>query len=309
MLLAFAMLPPDPLPPLRRRQLLAAACGLSLAARSHATAPPLIRHSMAEPDASEPPYRLQVLRLLLDRTVARHGPYGLQADTADVTQTRNLAQLKSGAIDVWASMLSRSREQAGISIPICLRRGINGVRLPIVLARRRAEFEQLRHVQALRTCRFGQVSHWPDVRALTANGFTVEGIHSLDTFAAMLRLQRFDVFLLAADEAHAIVDTYPDLVVLDDWAIAYPSIYGFFVSPLQPALAERLREGWRACLADGSFAALFEARLGPGVQRARLDRRRWFCLPNPDLPDSASLRQRALWHPLVWQKLLAQLPH
>ena len=298
------MTPTDRLPA-SRRQLLLAACAASMAPGAQAQAPQLIRHNMADGDESAPPYRLQVLRLLLDRTRAGHGPYELRADGSATTQSRALAQLRAGDIDVWASMCSRSRLDAGLSIPICLRRGVNGVRLPVVLAERRGEFEGLRHPMALRTYRYGQVSHWPDARVLAGNGFRFEAVQTLEAFPAMLRLRRFDIFLLAADEAHAIAELHPDLVVLDGWCMAYPSVYGFFVNARQPALARRLREGWAQCLADGSFAALFEAHLGPQVQRAQLDRRHWFRLPNPDLPDGMPLRERALWHPLVWQRLLA----
>lgn len=293
---------PCPVP--LRRQLLLAACAAGMAPGAQAQAPLLIRHNMADGNAA-PPYRLQVLRLLLERTQASHGPFTLQADSGATTQSRALAQLRAGDIDVWASMCSRSREDAGLSIPICLRRGVNGVRLPVVLAERSAEFENLRHLLALRTYRFGQVSHWPDARVLASNGFKLEAVQTLEAFPAMLRLRRFDIFLLAADEAHAIAQAHPDLRVLDGWCLAYPSLYGFFVNARLPALAGRLREGWARCLADGSFAALFDAHLGPQIQRAQLDKRRWFRLPNPDLPDGMPLRERALWHPQVWQHLLA----
>ena len=56
--------------------------------------------------------------------------YELRTDLSSTTQSRALAQLRAGDIDVWASMCSRSRQDAGISLPICLRRGVNGVRLP-----------------------------------------------------------------------------------------------------------------------------------------------------------------------------------
>lgn len=300
-----------------RRQLLATACraglatGLALAPPRPRAQPPaattsVIRHNMSDTD--EPaPYRLQVLRLLLDRTRSSHGGYELRTDLSSTTQSRALAQLRAGDIDVWASMCSRSRQDAGISLPICLRRGVNGVRLPVVLAERRQEFEGLRHALALRTYRFGQVSHWPDARVLAGNGFKLEAVQTLEAFPAMLKLRRFDIFLLAADEAHAIVDAHPELAVLDGWCIAYPSIYGFFVNTRLPALADRLRAGWTQCLADGSFAALFETHLGRQVQRAQLEKRLWFRLPNPDLPDGMPLHERGLWHPLVWQKLLAPL--
>ncbi|MEO3711794.1 hypothetical protein [Roseateles flavus] len=294
---------PCPVP--LRRQLLLAACAAGMAPGAQAQPPLLIRHNMADGDESTPPYRLQVLRLLLDRTLASHGPYALRADGSATTQSRALAQLRAGDLDVWASMCSRSRQDAGLSIPICLRRGVNGVRLPVVLAERRGEFEGLRHPMALRTYRYGQVSHWPDVRVLAGNGFKLEAVQTLEAFPAMLRLRRFDIFLLAADEAHAIVEAHPDLLVLDRWCLAYPSVYGFFVNARQPALARRLREGWAQSLADGSFAALFDAHLGPQLQRAQLDKRLWFRLPNPDLPEGMPLRERGLWHPLVWQRLLA----
>lgn len=308
--------------PVRRRDLLAVACraglgssalggglggGLAMVSAAAPAAPLVIRHNMSEPDEAVAPYRLQVLRLLLDKTRATHGPYELQADFSHTTQSRAQAQLRAGDLDVWASMCSRSRQDAGLSIPVCLRRGINGVRLPVVLADRRREFEGLRHVMALHTSRIGQVSHWPDARVLIGNRFKVEAVQSLEAFPTMLRLRRFDVFLLAADEAHEVAADYPDLAVLDRWCVAYPSIYGFFVNARQPALARRLQAGWTAAQADGSFAALFDAHLGPQIARAQLERRQWFVLPNPDLPEGMPLQDRTLWHPLVWQRLLQPL--
>ncbi|WP_349741612.1 hypothetical protein [Roseateles cavernae] len=268
-----------------------------------ATAQP-IRHALAQQQSSHViTYELEVLQLLLDKTRPSHGDYALQA-TEVVTQNRAFLQLQAGAVDVLSSMSSTEREAQGLALRVCLYRGLLGVRLPVVLAGRAAELDALEQPEQLR---HGQVSDWPDSQILLANGWRVERMPRLAAFAELLRRQRIDTFALGAIEVYPIADAHPGLAVLQRWAIAYPSAFYFFVSPKRPELAERLRRGWELALADGSFVALFEQRIGPQLARARLDQRRWFVLNNPLLPPDTPLDKAPYWHPLVRSKLLPAL--
>ncbi|MDT9001821.1 hypothetical protein RQP53_21270 [Paucibacter sp. APW11] len=287
-----------------RRTLISAGVlgGLSLCAPARAAEPQLIRHSLI--DLGQPrSYRFSVLKLLLDKTMPRHGAYQLQ-HVESGTQSRALLQLQQGELDVWASMSSQAREAAAIPIRVCLRRGLNGIRLPIGLHARRLELDAVADLSTVRQLRFAQVESWPDSQVLERNGFKLQRIQRLELFEDMLRLGRFDLFALAADEAHGIVEPMRGIKVLEQWALAYPSVYYFFVNSKRPELAERLREGWDLALSDGSFFALFEQWAGPEVARARLAQRRWLALNNPDLPlDSLPLQDKRLWHPLVRERL------
>lgn len=260
---------------------------------------------MGEP-ADAPSYRLAVLKLLLDKTTSTQGPYTLE-DVESGTQSRAQLQLQQGVTDVWASMRSRARDEAGIPIPVCLRRGLNGVRLPIALTRRKSELAAIRQLEQARQHSIAQVFSWPDCQVLEANGFKLQRIQKLETMEEMLKLGRFDLFALAADEAHDIVNAMQGVSVLDGWCLAYPSAYIFYVNKQRPELAARLRLGWELVLADGSFAALFEKWAGAQVAKARLAQRRWLKLSNSDLPaQELAAADKRLWHPLVRERLYSQ---
>lgn len=263
---------------------------------------PLIRHSLVQLPEDAPNYELAVLRLLLDRTRASHGPYRL-AFAPPMTQSRAFLQLAGGEVDVASSITTTEHEAQALALRVCLYRGLLGIRLPIALTRRRAELQGVTTLEQARRLRLAQVESWPDTQILKANGWPVQPIARRDSFPALLERERIDLFALAAIEVYPIVDALPGLSVLDGWLIAYPTASYFFVSPRQPALAARLRKGWELVLADGSFVALFETWLGPQLQRAALNERRWLKLRNPDLPAGTPLQDERLWHPLVGARL------
>ena len=262
----------------------------------------LIRHALVDLPPGVPNYELAVLRLLLDRTVASHGPYRLTA-APPMTQSRAFLQLASGDLDLTSSVTTTEHEAQALPLRTCLYRGLLGIRLPIALARRRAELQGVVTLEQARQLRLAQVESWPDTQILKANGWPVQAIARRDSFPALLERERIDLFALGAIEVYPIVDALPGLCVLEGWLIAYPAPLYFFVSPSQPELAARLRRAWELVLADGSFVALFEQWVGPQMQRAALNDRRWLKLLNPNLPADTPLQDDRLWHPLVASKL------
>lgn len=265
---------------------------------------PLIRHSLVQLPQGAPNYELAVLQLLLERTRASHGPYRL-AFAPLMSQSRALLQLAGDELDVATSITTAQHESRALAVRVCLYRGLLGIRLPIALARRRAELERVASLDEARRLRLAQVESWPDTQILKANGWPVQAITRRDSFPELLVRERIDLFALGAIEVYPLVDALPALAVLGGWLIAYVAPSYFFVSPRRPELAERLRRGWDLALADGSFAALFEQWLGPQLQRAALPERRWLKLRNPGLPADTPLQDERLWHPLVSARLRA----
>lgn len=274
-----------------------------------AQADPLrVRHALAQQQsAAEITYELEVLQLLLDKTQASHGPYRLEG-SAPMTQNRAFLQLVAGEVDLISSMTSREREVQGLPLRVCLYRGLQGVRLPLMLSNRREELDAAGATQPPRALHNGQVADWPDTAVLAHNGWQVDRLPRLGQFGELLRRRRLDFVSLGVLEAYPIAGTRHEVVVGERWAIAYPSAFYFFVSPTRPELAERLRIGWDRALADGSFEALFEQRLGAQLRRARLEQRHWWRLENPALPASTPLADARLWHPLVRARLLKPGP-
>ncbi len=262
----------------------------------------VVRHSLVQLPEGVPNYELAVLRLLLDKTSASHGPYRLEAAPA-MTQSRAFLQLASGELDIASSITTSEHETQALAVRVCLYRGLMGIRLPIALKRRRAELQRVADLEQARRLRLAQVESWPDTQILKANGWAVQPIAKRDSFPLLLERERIDLFALGAIEVFPLVDALPGLCVLDGWLIAYAAPLYFFVSPAQPELAARLRKAWELVLADGSFVALFEQWLGPQLQRAALNDRRWLKLRNPDLPADTPLQDDRLWHPLVSARL------
>ncbi|MDR7272088.1 hypothetical protein J2X20_004762 [Pelomonas saccharophila] len=265
-------------------------------------AAPVIRHALVQLPDGVPNYELAVLRLLLERTQASHGPYRLEV-APPMTQSRAFLQLAAGDLDLTTSVTTTEHEAQALAVRTCLYRGLIGIRLPIALARRRAELQRVATLEQARQLRLAQVESWPDTQILKANGWPVQAIARRSSFPALLERERIDLFALGAIEVYPFVDALPGLCVLDGWLIAYPAPLYFFVSPGQPELAARLRKGWELVLADGSFTALFEQWAGPQLQRAALNDRRWLKLHNPDLPTDTPLQDDRLWHPLVAARL------
>lgn len=275
---------------------------LAWAAALGAAAQPLveIRHNLAL--EGETNYYLDALRLLLDLGRIDEPPCRLTA-RPPASQSRVQIQLMLGELDAWASMSSTERDLP--CLHRCLRRGLNGIRLPVVLAERRAELERVRGVDQLRRLRIAQVMHWPDTPVLERQGMKVVRLPNLKTFAAMLELDRADTLLLAADEAVSLAAQHPKLAVLDDWAVFYPSVFSFFTSPKRPELLARLAKGWERARAEGSLLALWQRHLGQEVQASRLAGRRFLRLENPQLPPQTPRQDRRDWHPVVWRLLNA----
>jgi hypothetical protein len=285
-----------------RRHCLSALGLLPVLAAGAPSAGPLIRHSLVQLPSGVPNYELAVLRLLLDKTLTSHGPYRL-AEAPAMTQSRAFLQLGSGELDVASSVTTTEHEAQALAVRVCLYRGLLGIRLPIALARRRAELQAVATLEQARRLRLAQVESWPDTQILRANGWPVQPIARRDSFPLLLERERIDLFALGAIEVFPFVDALPGLCVLDGWLIAYPAPLYFFVSPSQPELAARLRKGWEQVLADGSFVTLFDQWLGPQLQRAALNDRRWLKLRNPDLPPDTPLQDERRWHPLVAARL------
>jgi hypothetical protein len=298
---------------LSRRVVLAGAAAASLGAPACWAAGKgdiqTVKHDMQPLQGETESLALLVLRLLMEKTIASHGPYRFEAlpPRDSITQSRTLLELRAGSLDVVASMNSLAREADGIQVRGCLRRGLNGLRLPVCLASRQAELEGIKDLAQAKKLRVAQVSHWPDATVLESNAWPVQRIQRLGVFDAMLGLGRFDVFLLASDEAFGIVQALPKLAVLKQWLVAYPSTFAFMVSHARPELAERLRQGWKLVQADGSFEALHDKAVGWQVRQAHLAERRWLILNNPDQPPQALQQDAKLWHPLVRQRLIEPL--
>lgn len=257
-------------------------------------------HYPTLPSAHDPneTYTLAMLQLGLKKSGKA---YRLVADTAPMLQGRAIQEASNpaGSIDVLWTMTTPEREAQLLPIRIPIDKGLLGWRVPLLRADRLNLLAGASSLAGLRRWTAGQGHDWPDTEILQGNGLNVVTSSQYDSLFRMLQAGRFDYFPRSVMEIWNDVANHPDksLVVDSHIAIHYPAAAYFFVTPRRPQLAKDLEAGLERAIADGSFEALFRARLGPFVERARLQRRHVIELANPLLDKtSLPLDRPELWY-------------
>ena len=291
-------------PPILQRRTFTLAMGLSLANpvvyAAAVKEPLMVRHNFfINQDSDKLNYRGEVLKLLLEKSKARYGPFTLEkGQQKGWSQNKQYSELERGNIDLIASMTNEAREQSGIPIRVCLYKGLLGIRIGMGTRAHVRDLDRVKTREELNRVRLGQVFDWPDYAIQHDAGLQVLRLSDLDSSLKRLKMGTFQLLPLGIVEVGPIAKAH-DLATISTWALAYPTAYYFFVSKTRPELAERLTYGFDVAIKDGSFNALFEDRIGAQVKAAQLEKRILFRIPNPYLPKATPLARRELWHPLV----------
>lgn len=229
---------------------------------------------------------------LLDLALARSGgDYQLRVSPEPLPQSRAIRLLAAGeVIDVLWTVTSPERERELLPVRVPIDRGLYGWRLLLVRAGDQARFDGVRDLAGLARLRGGQGHDWPDLPILRAAGLDVAAASSYDGLFEMLARGRIDYY------PRALPEVWPELAQRHALGLAleqrlllrYPSAMYYFVCPCDPALADALRRGLLATIADGSLEALFDRHFGAALARARLAERRVLDMPNALQPDVAA---------------------
>lgn len=254
------------------------------------------RHSRgAEPET----YVIELLQLALD-----HGTrnYHLQATNEPMNQARAQLSLEHNQAEIqvmWA-MTTREREERLLPVRIPIYKGLIGWRVNLLQASQPDLLSHARTLNDLKSIRFGQRHDWPDTALLRANGLQVITSPSYEGLFGMLAAGRFEAFprevVTAWQEQARAAQNGQALVVDDHVLLHYPSAFYFFTSKQRPELAEEIRLGLEASIADGSFEALFQRHHGATLQKVKFAQRRIIELQNPDLPDATPFARKELWY-------------
>ena len=255
-------------------------------------------HYPTLPSAHDPNgvYILAALKLGLQKS----GKSYRLVPESPMLQSRAILEAASstGHIDLMWTMTTTEREARLLPVRIPVDKGLIGWRLPLLRTDQAELLEKAETVADLRRWWAGQGHDWPDTVILQGNGLPVQTSDSYDTLFTMLQGGRFDYFPRSIMEIWNDIASRPGqpLVVDKHIVLHYPAAFYFFVSPRRPQLAKDLQAGLEKAIADGSFEALFQAHLGPFIERAQLRQRRVIVLRNP-LLDSATL---PLDRPEMW---------
>ena len=238
-------------------------------------------------------YPLRVLQLALDKTAQEYGAAQAAFASIPMNTGRIASELEHGQLlDVATFPASRKLDGRFDAIPFDIKKGILGIRLFLIDRKQQQRFGLVKSVKDLQKMSAGQGFDWLDAQILKSNGYTVIASSSYEALFGMLMAGRFDYFprgLYEPFEEQRVHQTeFPDLTVENSLALYYPFPDYFYVKKGNTRLATRLLKGLELALADGSFDALFDAEFGNAIRRAKLDKRRFFVLNNPELSATQS---------------------
>jgi hypothetical protein len=242
---------------------------------------------------------IDILRTALERTTAEAGPFELAPSALEMNEARYLSALKQGQlINIAWSSTSIDKERELLPLRIPLRKGLLGYRIALIARGQQARVDQIHSLDDLRRFSVGQGMGWGDVQLYQAAGIKVAQA-SYDKLFRMLTLGRFDLFPRGVTEVYAEyalrAPDDPQLTVEKNLLLYYPWPYYFFFNHKDGALKQRVENGLRMMLRDGSFDALFWKYNGKAIEQANLRGRRVITLPNRMLPRETPLGEAALW--------------
>jgi hypothetical protein len=290
---------------MKRRTLLLGAAALTGAARAQR-----VQRAQAEPDrvgyplhlpqhAAQVGYFVELMRLALARSGRR---YELRPTRHSMVQGRALIELArpDSAIDVFWTMSHPERERQLLPVRVPLERGLVGWRLALVRRADRERWRDLRRLDELARASAGQMSDWPDTEILRANGLPVVTSSHYQGLFEMLAAGRFDYFPRSIIEIDAELAAYHHLglEIEPRLLLHYPAALYLYVNPHRPQLAEALRAGMEALVADGTFERLSRRQFGALPQQHHVAERQVLRLSNPLLSPATPLARKALWFAL-----------
>jgi hypothetical protein len=245
-------------------------------------------------------YINDLTRQIAERTeVPGAAPFGIQ-DTTNFSRNRKLLELISGEVIEFTALPTKPEwEEKLIPIRIPVRKGLQGYRLFFINRQDQKTLSKVETLDQLKAIPTGSGAQWSTTVALEEAGFSVVKGQTKDELKKMLSLGRFVTYGRGIDEIFSerkdLEAQYPSLTVEQEIALFIPHPIYYFVTPKRPDLAERIEQGLREMIADGSFDALFWKYYGDDILRARLDRRRVFRIPNPLLGPETPLTDTSLW--------------
>ena len=200
-------------------------------------------------------------------------------------------------VDVIWRTTTVARETDLLPVRIPIDKGLFGWRVAVIRDEDHDQFAKIKTREQLASKRGGVGFDWSDRTIMEANQLPLETAPRGSLLFGMLNAKRFDYIprSLAEIEGEAARYTELNLVPAPGFVIHYPSAMYFFVNRKKPELAEKIRLGLEAMIADGSFERDFRQRYAAVLHELQLKDRIVIELSNPTLPDATPLKRSALW--------------
>ncbi len=246
-------------------------------------------------------YRWDLLQLALSHEAAPGQPVHLMPALDTESQDRAVKLVMQGTIDVVSFGYSAERAKDLLPVRIDTLKGIVGFREFIVRESDEARLSAMNAKEFHDKLTFGLNSQWADLPIMTDAGFHVVSSLGYENLFTMLAAGRFDAFPRGLNEIDRDIDLRneqtPALVIEHRHAIYFPYPVYFWVRKDNTALAERIRKGLEASLADGSMRQLFLRYHAFEIGQLQGEHRDIIRLPNKRLPDASYDPDTSWWWP------------
>ena len=232
----------------------------------------------------------RLLRLALSKADQAKGSCSYEA-VDQMSHTRKFNLLSLGQLDIAGNVTTTGIEREAEPVRIPVHMGLHGLRLLIIRKGDEGRFAGVKTLDDLAGFRAGVVQDWQVTDVLVENGLNTVTNDEYEALFRMLQKGRIDYIPLALFEVYLEAAKRPQygLTIEPTLLLKYPSTDYFFVNASRPALRQRLTDGLKAAIADGSRDRLVESllNLSEFVERADLSARRILQLTNSVDPANA----------------------
>lgn len=245
-------------------------------------------------------YPEKLLKAVLEKTRPAFGDYEIRETKIAMDRKRLLFELERGVLVNLSAKASQAAWETRLTpIRIPIDKGIGGYRVFHIRKEDQPRFAAVSSLEDLKHLRVGAQTGWSSVPVYQVHNFSLITGNNYEGLFGMLSAGRFDYMPRGLEEIFIEHDLrraqYPNLAVEQQLLLYYPFPKYFFASPANPKLAERIRTGLLALIADGNFDRLFYEHHAKLLQRAKLCQRRLFQVSNPELSDKTPYNIKKYW--------------
>jgi hypothetical protein len=262
---------------------------------SYATTVIKVIEPESENDLRQNYYR-ELLKLSLEKTKDKYGNYKIENVDAGL-QGRRSKLLAEGSplVDIIWTMTNIEREETMLPVRIPLLKGLMGCRIFIINKKDKEKFKNIKTLEELKKLTALQGHDWPDTEILIANGFKVEKASNYEGMFKMMKYGRADYFPRGINEPFDEIKLRPNLnlMVDDNIMLYYFAPFYFFVNVKKKELRDRIEEGLKIAIEDGSFDKLFYNDISNKEMLKKIDfrKRKIYRLENPFLTKETKILQ------------------
>lgn len=268
--------------------LIFAATTLPLQAKDLSQRTLIVRIPYMEREAAHRVYADELLRLALELSKEKYGPYKIVQQRQETVIRRQLLEVETGKnLSLAVSMPTPEWMEKTQVVQVPIMKGLASYRLFLASDKNRAKFKNINSLMELKTLMIGQGQGWSTAKILEDNGFNVMRGGPYPTLIPMLKANRFELLMRSIYEVEPELSAYkktmPELMIANDFGLyTYLPMY-FFVSKHQALLAERLTYGLHKAHQDGQLNKLFESHFTDALKLLRDKQRKTFFLTNTNI--------------------------